>query len=252
MRTLNLLLVSFLLICPRWLHAGDDAAAARAIVEKAIKAAGLDKDDAKPHARTWKDKGTFNFMGQKMEYTAEFIFQAPDKYRLDFEMDAMGQQVSVKVGTDGVKAFESALGMQRAIQGDKLDFVKTEAYQFWITGLTPLVQDKEFKLKTLGEKTVGKHATVGVQVERAGKPAAKLYFGKDTGLLHKLEIMVKNEFAGWKETLKEAYFDDYKDQDGRKAFTKLRVDRGGELLIEATLSDARLIAPVELKRFQEP
>lgn len=248
MRTLAV--ISVCLTLPVGVRAGEEPA--KAVITKAIKAAGLDKDADKPYAETWKDKGTLNFMGQKMDYLANWIFQAPDKYRFELNMEVMGQKIDVKMGLDGTKAFESALGMQRPIEGDKLDYVKTEAYQFWIMSLNPLVKDKDFKLKLLGDAKVGDRAAVAVQVDRAGRPAAKLYFAKDTGLLHKLDITIKNEFDGWKDALDEAFFDDYKDVDGRKAFTKLRVHRNGQPLLEATLSEARRIAPVDIKRFQEP
>jgi hypothetical protein len=250
MRLLKLLSVALCLSMPAALRAGEEPA--KAVITKAIKAAGLDKDADKPYADTWKDKGTFNFMGQKMDYLADWIFQAPDKYRFELNMEAMGQKIEIKMGLDGTKAFESALGMQRTIEGDKLDYIKSEAYQFWVMSLNPLVKDKEFKLKLLGDAKVGDRAAVSVQVERAGRPAVKLYFAKDTGLLHKLDITVKNELDGWKDALDEAFFDDYKDQDGRKVFTKLRVHRNGHPLIESTLSEARRIAPVDVKRFQEP
>ena len=250
MRLLALLPVALCLSIPVTLRAGEEPA--KAVIVKAIKAAGLEKDADKPYAETWKDKGVFNFMGQKMDYQADWIFQAPDKYRFELNMEAMGQKIQVKMGLDGTKAFESALGMQRAIEGDKLDYVKSEAYQYWIMSLNPLIKDKEFKLKLLGDSKVGDRAAVGVQVDRAGRPTAKLYFAKDTGLLHKLDITVKNEFDNWKDALDEAFFDDYKDQDGRKVYTKLRVNRNGQPLLESTLSEARRIAPVDVKRFQEP
>ncbi len=250
MRMLTVLSVTMFLAMPATLRAGEEPA--KAIIAKAVKAASLDKDADKPYAETWKDKGTINFMGQKMDYLADWTFQAPDKYRFELRMELMGQKVEIKMGLDGTKAFEAALGQQRALDGDKLDYVKTEAYQFWIMSLNPLLKDKEFKLKALGETKVGDRAAVGVQVDRAGRPTAKMYFAKDTGLLHKLEIPVKNEFDGWKDALDEAFFDDYKDQDGRKVFTKLRVNRNGQPLLESTLSESRRIAPVDVKRFQEP
>ncbi|MCS7046163.1 MAG: hypothetical protein NZO58_07390 [Gemmataceae bacterium] len=231
---------------------GDDAKQAEAIILKAVKAAGLDKDSDKPHAETWKDKGVLVFMGQKIEYDSDWLFMAPNKYRIDLKMDIMGQQIAVTIGTDGVKAFEAALGMRQEIEGDKLDYVKTEAYQLWVMTLHPLLRDKEFQLKTIPPKKVGAGEAVGVQVDRKGRPPIRLYFNKDSGLLVKLEVTVKNEFDGWKDALDEVYFDGYQDQDGRKIFSKLKVDRNGQLLGESTISQWRRIAPVDDKRFQQP
>jgi hypothetical protein len=232
--------------------AGEDVAEAKVIIVKAIKAAGLDKDADKPFAETWKDKGTINLMGQKLDYTANWIYQAPDKYRFELSMEVMGQKIDVIQGTDGAKAFESVLGMNTELEDEKLEHAKLEAYQFWVMNLNPLLKDKKFKLKTLGAKKIGDRETVGVQVDRQGRPDVKLYFSKDTGLLAKLDIKVKNELDGWKVALDENFFEDYKDQDGRKVFTKLRVNRNGEPLLESTLSEGRRIAPVDLKKFQEP
>jgi hypothetical protein len=232
--------------------AGEDAADAKAIIVKAIKAAGLDKVDGKPFAETWKDKGTINLMGQKLDYNATWIYQSPDKYRFELSMEVMGQKIDVIQATDGAKAFESVLGMKSDLEDEKLEHAQLEAYQFWIMSLHPLLKDKGFKLKTLGAKKIGDRETVGVQVDRQGKPDVKLYFSKDTGLLAKLDIKVKNELDGWKEALDENFFEDYKDQDGRKVFTKLRVNRNGEQLLESTLTEGRRTAPVALKKFQEP
>ena len=61
----------------------DDAADAKAIIEKAITARG-DKPDAKHAALTWKDKGKFHGLGTPVPYSADWAFQAPDKYRFVF------------------------------------------------------------------------------------------------------------------------------------------------------------------------
>ena len=66
-----------------------------------------------------------------------------------------------------------------------------------------------------------------------------LYFDKETGLLVKTEVMVKDEFQKWKEVLDEAYFGDYKETGGQEDFTKLKIVRDGKTMIEATLSDQK-------------
>src|SRR5205814_3786282 len=115
MRNVGLLILALLLCCAA-VRAGDDADAAKAIVAKAVKAAGLDKDADKLYAETWKDKGAINLMGQKLDYTANWTYQAPDKYRFELKMEIMGQKIDVIQATDGVKAFESVLGMQMDLE----------------------------------------------------------------------------------------------------------------------------------------
>ena len=57
--------------------AGDDSAKAKAVVEKAIKAAGWGADV--PVVMTWNDKGTCSAGGMSVSFTGEWALAAPDK-----------------------------------------------------------------------------------------------------------------------------------------------------------------------------
>jgi hypothetical protein len=103
-----------------------------------------------------------------------------------------------------------------------------------------------------GDKKVGGKDTKVVKVTREKRPAVTLYFDKETGLLAKSDMMVKDEFQGWKEVLDENYYEDYKDVDGRKVFTKLRVVRDGKTMIEGTLSDQKVHEKLDPKLFEKP
>src|SRR6266545_59953 len=108
----------------------DDAADAKAIVEKAIKARG-DKPDSKNTARTWKDKGKFTGMGITLPYTADWSFQAPDKYRFVMEGTFGDAKINLTVGANGTKAWGSDGQKTEEFTGEKLEQVLHEAYQFW-------------------------------------------------------------------------------------------------------------------------
>jgi len=58
----------------------DDAADAKAIIEKAIKDHGH-KPGAEPAVTTWKEKIAFNVSGQRMDFDSEWTVQIPDKMR---------------------------------------------------------------------------------------------------------------------------------------------------------------------------
>lgn len=68
----------------------------------------------------------------------------------------------------------------------------------------------------------------------------------------KSESMVKDEFQGWKEVLTESFYDDYKDVNGRKMFTKMRIVRDGKTMIESTLSDQKTPEKLDPKLFEKP
>lgn len=229
----------------------DDAADAKAIVEKAIKARG-DKPDAKFLGMTWKDKGTFTGGGFSLPYTAEWAFQAPDKFRFALVGTIGDAKINLTAAITGDKGWESDGDKVRDITGEKLEYTRSEAYQLWVTALTPLLAEKGFTLATAPGKDVDRKPTVGVKVTRDKQPSMTLYFDKETGLLVKREVMVKDEFQKWKEVLDEAYFADYKESGGKKHFTKLKIVRDGKTMIDATLSDAKEVEKVDPKLFEKP
>lgn len=229
----------------------DDAADARAIVENGIKAIGY-KVNEKPATMTWKDKGQFTGGGLTMNYTADFAFQVPDKYRFGVNAELEGMKVTFIAVANGNKAWEAALGMSQEMTGDKLQYFIDQVYTLNVTMLWPLLADKEFKLATAGEKDVGGKKAVGVKVTRDKKPTVTLYFDNATGLLVKSEATVKDEFQGWKEVPEETYYEDYKDVGGKKFFAKMRIVRDGKPMIVSILSDHKLADKLDPKLFDKP
>jgi hypothetical protein len=232
-------------------RAADDATDAKAIIEKAIKAKGGKLQD-KAVAETWKDKGTFKGGGIEMQFTGDWAFQGPDKYRFKLNADFMGMKIDFLVVVNGEKAWASGFGQEEEIAGEKLEHTINEVHQLNVMSLQPLLNDKAFKLSVEGDKKVGGKDTKVVKVTREKRPAVTLYFDKETGLLAKSDMMVKDEFQGWKEVLDENYYEDYKDVDGRKVFTKLRVVRDGKTMIEGTLSDQKVHEKLDPKLFEKP
>ncbi len=225
----------------------DDAADAKAVIEKAIKARG-----DKPLAQTWKDKGVFTAAGAKMNYTADWAFQGPDKYRFVLAGEFGDAKIAITAVVNGEKAWQIDGTKTEEITGEKLEQTRNEVYQLWVTSLTPLLTDKGFTLKNAKSKDIAGKPAVGVTVTRDKKPAVTLYFDKETGLLVKTEVTVKDEFQKWKEVPEEAYFSDYKERDGRKVFTKMRIVRDGKPLIESTLSDQKAAEKLDAKLFEKP
>lgn len=242
--------VLFASIVSAGLARADDAADAQAIVSKAIKATGV-KETGKPLAMTWKDKGTFSGGGFKMDYTADWAFQGPDKYRFVVNGDFGGMKVEFTVVVNGDKAWQSGFGMTEEIKGEKLQYTLTEVYELNVISLVSLVGDKAFKLSTDGEKKVGGKPAKVVKVARDKQPTITLYFDKESGLLVKAELMVKDEFQMWKEVPNETYFEDYKDVKGQKMFTKMKVVRDGKTMIEAEMYDQKSHDKLDAKLFDK-
>jgi hypothetical protein len=239
-----------LLLVPQAVRA-DDAADARAIIEKAIKARG-DKPDAKHTAMTWKDKGKFTGGGFDVPFDSDWAFQAPDKYRFTLAGTFGEAKINMTVVANGEKAWGKMGDRVEEFTGNKLEMTLNEGYQFWVTSLTPLLSDKGFTLATAKGKDVNGKPATAVKVTRDKKPAITLYFDAASGLLVKRELTVKDEFQSWKEVFDEAYFADYKEVNGMKRFTSMKVVRDGKPLIEATLSDAKEVEKLDPKLFEKP
>jgi hypothetical protein len=240
-----------IVLFPPMVCGADDAADAKAIIAKSIKALGIKSDD-KPVTMTWKDKGKFTGGGFEMPYTGDWAFQGPDKYRFAVSGDFNGMKIDIVVIVNGDKAWESGFGKSEEMTGEKKAQTLLEVYQFHVLSLVPLLSDKEFKLSTDGEKSVAGKKTQVVKVTREKRPTVTLFFDKESGLLVKHEMKVKDEFQEWKEVLEEGYFEDYKEVGGRKVFTKMRVVRDGKTMIEAALSDQKSHDKLDAKLFEKP
>jgi hypothetical protein len=229
----------------------DDAADAKALVEKAIKATGQKPED-KPKAMTWNDKGTFTADNLKMNYAGDFAFQGPDQYRFAVTGDFDGMKITFVAVVSGGKAWESAMGMTQEVTAEKLEYMRDQVHSLSVTSLLPLLTDKAYTLATAGEKDVNGKKAALVKVTRDKKPPVTLYFDKTSGLLVKTDTKVKDEFQGWKEVPEEVYFDDYKDVGGQKYFGKMKIVRDGKTMIETSVSEQKLAEKLDPKLFEKP
>jgi hypothetical protein len=131
----------------------EDQPEARAIVEKAIKAMGRDTKAAQVKAANWKGKGKFYGLGEGIEYTGEWWVVAPDKTRVDVEIDIMGMKIKMTRAIDGDKGWTKTLDEVKDMEKDEIIEEKHTMYTGWVAQLYPL-QDKAFELSMLGESKV--------------------------------------------------------------------------------------------------
>lgn len=231
--------------------ADDDAAKAKAIVEKAVKAAGWEKNGVNV-SKTWTDKGTLHFGGAKLEYTGESWFSGPDKYRFQVKGSINGMDLNITVVANGDKAWQSDGNNAEAMPAEKSEYTRHQTYFHWVYSLTPLLTEKGFTLKPIAGVKVDGAETTGVEVTHKDKPAVNLYFDAKTGLLARADTTVKNEFENWKETTDELTFADWKAGADKKLYpTKGTLTRGGTLLIETEQSGHKFVEKLEAKLFDE-
>jgi hypothetical protein len=223
----------------------------KVIVEKGLKACGWDKGTSP--CMTWKEKGKFTGGGHEIAYTGDWSVQLPDKYRFAVKLNFNGQDLEIKVVTNGDKAYESAFDMSQEVTGEKLTYTKNQVYTMWVQSLSPLLTDAAFKLAAVdGPDEAGK-PVVGMKVTREGKPPVNLFFDKASGLLVRSDVKTLNEFEGWKECTDESHLSDWKDIGGGvKAFHKFKTLRDGKTLLESDMTDFKRPEKLDSKLFEKP
>lgn len=226
----------------------EDDPAARAVVEKAIKAHGGD-ELAKLKAITLSMKGKIHTMGLEVGFTGEIQTYGPDKLKLDIEAEAAGQKVRVINVLNGDKGWSKLDKQTMDLDKDQFAEAKEQAYAGWVVTLVPL-KGKEFTLTTIGETKIGDRPAVGVKVSSKDHRDIDLYFDKETGLLVKNEHRVKDESGT--EVNEESFYFDYKDVQGTKQAMKFMVKRDGKIFMEGEAIEYVLAEKLDASVFAKP
>jgi hypothetical protein len=221
----------------------DDAADARAIVAKAIKALGGEEKLAKFNAQTFKETGTYYGMGDGLPYTGNYSVQWPHQFR----MEIVGVFTIV---LNGDKGWMQMNGETREMTADEIKVQQDEHFAGWIMQLTPL-KDKQFKLSTVGESKINDRTAVGVRVSVEKRKDVNLYFDKESGLLVKGAHRAFSQEQG-KEVNQEIFFNEYKEIEGAKIATKYLVKRDGEKFVEAEAHDIKACEKLDDSVFGKP
>ncbi len=186
--------------------AQDDAAAAHALVLKAVNAqGGLEKLGQKVASHR-KSKGVFHT--DKFSFTGDSFSDQGKRRKITIQGEQDNQLSTRTLVMDGGKGWITFDGLTVELDDEFLQRLERSAYADRVASLVTLLRDKGYKLSTLGEVQVMGAAALGVKVEKEGKPDIQLYFDKTTGLLVKSANKVKDSESG-PEVLQEVYHRDY-------------------------------------------
>jgi len=228
----------------------DDAADARAVIEKAIKARG-DKPGAAPAVTTWKEKIALDALGQPVELDTEWTVLVPDKLRLQMTVAIQGHTIELVIILNGERMWLLVNGQLEGA-APQLAEMLTEMNRTWAASLTPLLTGDEFQLATAKEKVVNGKPAAGVAVRNGKRPVVTLYFDKETGLLAKREATVKDPSTDDNEVLEEVVVSDYKEAGGRKFHTRVVVTHDGKPFYRSEVSMPRVVEKPDAKLFDKP
>jgi hypothetical protein len=228
----------------------DDAADARALVEKAVKAHGGQDKLEKFAAATVAFKGKVHVMGQAVDVAGEVLTQGDDRLKVDLQVEVDGQKFRVVNVLAGDKGWMRLGDDTKEMDKDQLAEGREQAYAGWVATLAPLA-DKGFTLATVGEMKVDGKPTLGVKVSRKDRRDVDLYFDKETGLLAKSETRVKDEGSG-QEVTEETFYAGYKEVQGTKHAMAFVVKRDGKPFLEGEATEVTLAEKLDATAFAKP
>lgn len=204
---------------------GGDAAKAREIIARGIKAAGGEAAVKKQQSSTMKEKGKYYGMGEGLPYTGNYAMQWPDKFRMEIEG-------VFTIVVNGKKGWMKAGDMVKELSKEEFDQQLESLRVGWITTLVPL-KDKAYSLDVVGESKVEGKPAIGVRVTAKELPDVTLFFDTNTGLLIKAEYRTKSQEQGFKEVNQEVFYSDHREVDGAQVPAKLVIKRDGKIYLEA-------------------
>jgi hypothetical protein len=246
-RMITLAAIGLLLGPVLFCRADDDPAA---IVDKAIKAHGIQGKDKQPVAFRGRNKGTVHVMGMDLDFTQEATVQMKGKFKETLDLDVMGQKVNITTVFNGKEGWIKANGTAIPVTDEILNEFKEQAHAMQLSqGL--LLKDKSLKLSLIGEVKVNGKPAIGIKVEKEGKKPIDFYFDKATGLVAKTERRVRDMQSG-QEANEERIITDYQDIDGRKIAKKVEIKRDGKPYVDVEVTEAKLLDQIDDSEFAEP
>jgi hypothetical protein len=223
---------------------------ARAVVEKAMQAAGGAEKLARHRAGTWEGRGTYHGFGG-VRFTIEGARQGEDQVAMKTVSASPGGAFTRVLVVNRDRGWLVMNGQTRELDKEALAEEKERLYGNWVATLLPLA-DGKFRLTHLGESKAGDRAVVGVEVISDGHRPVRLFFDRETGLLAKKETRAKAPQGTGEDVTEEVVFSDYRPADGVKHASKVKVFVGGKLTAETEITAHRPAKELDDKHFARP
>jgi hypothetical protein len=226
----------------------DDAAEARAIIDKAVRAVGGEAKLAAAGAYTQKVSGKFHGPAGVIAFTGEWAVSLPDRLRQVTDSTSDGMKFRAVRVIAGDKGWLRVNDTLVELDKDTLAGEREQMYAAWVASLLPL-KEKDFVLAPLGESKVGDRSAVGVKVTPKEHGPVSLYFDAEKDWLLRAEFHVKRPGG---EATQEVLYDDYQGADGLKRPRKTTVRRDGKVLVEAEVTEFKPLDKPDPKLFEKP
>ncbi|MBV9125336.1 MAG: hypothetical protein JO112_18430 [Planctomycetes bacterium] len=231
----------------------DEQTEARALLDKAVQAAGGREKLGKFQGLTWKGKGTFQVNEGQVALTSEWSVQGMNQYRWDGQAEVNGNTISGVLILNGDKGWIKP-GNNPAAEMPKetFTFLRDEFQAVRLAQNLVFLQDQSLQLTPLGELKIDDRPAVGVKVTRKDRPDVDLFFDKETMLPVKCGLRIQEPQGARQEALHEFFFSDYQEVEGLQLFGKLVLKRDGQEIMTTELTEAKPQENVGDSLFDKP
>jgi hypothetical protein len=214
--------------------------AAVEVIKKAIDAHGGADALNKYKAGAMKMKGTAAVMGIDLEFVGTVAYAFPDKFKMTFDADLMGQKLAMVQVANGENVKTTMNGMAIPLPDAAKNELMAAATEQEVGMLTPLLDAEKYTLKSGGEAEVGtkKANVVIVSGKRLKDKEWKLFFDKDKGTMVQLKKKGLSP-DGQTEVDEETLYEDYKKVDGVLTAHKFTVKHDGNKYLTFEVSDVK-------------
>jgi hypothetical protein len=173
----------------------------RAVIEKAVQAAGGADRLSGARAVTTRIKGTHHLSGSA-SFSGELISDGSTRYKHIFDLDQGGAIHSMVYVRNGEQSWRSINGETHEVDLETKTVLKKAGYVDRVATLLPLLKDKdgEFKLSGLDAMDVEGRPARGIKVSAKDQPDVHLYFDRESGLLVKTEYRALDDRFGQEMT----------------------------------------------------
>lgn len=229
----------------------DEQADLKALVDKAIKAAGGEEKLKKFGGMTLKGRGTVFADNQEIQFSVDGAAQGLDRFRLDMEATVAGNAIKVLAVFQVDKVWAKVNERVEQAPEEVGVWMKCETYALRLAQTLLPLKDTACKLTPMGEVAVGGRPAVGVKAAAKDRPEVNLFFDKETGLLVRMDLQVK-DMPGMPEVTHEFLFSEPKELSGLKHFSKMVLNRDGKKLMEVELTELNAADKLDANLFEKP
>jgi hypothetical protein len=224
-----------------------DSPEPRAIVERAIEAAGgKSRLESLPafHAVTTGSSAA----GEQLRQEA--FHQLPDHLKQLQQIIRGETTKETSIGLMGESGWIHANGRSAPLSPALLEPLLEAANLVRAVRLTPLLTDT-YRLTSLPAAQIDRRAVLGVCAAATKRRDLKLYFDREMGLLVKVERQVINPLSQ-QEATEERYMRDYQKANGILAARQIVVERNGQPYMAATVEKIEYLPRLDDSVFRQP